>query len=198
MTRIRSLARPFLGSVLLVLMLAVTGCGDLGSRPADEATKAGSEGAAPSTFSSGLTDDVSGYYMPTAEYRAGNWVLRSIFIGQAAEFESWEAGRRSATFAPIMLEFEDVTSPLVANEIGQGRSGQIRVLPLGYTLSADAVMFEGLDPALGRIALVAELDLDALATSRRNLGTGGTVLVGSLAIGERSFEAVGFRWWAGD
>lgn len=198
MTSIRLFDRLLCGVVLLSAVAAVTGCEDRSSRPVERATETGPGSAAPVQFRFELTDDVSGYYMPVADYRVGNWVLRSIFIGQVADFADWEAGRRSATFAPVMLEFEDVTSPVMTSESGEGHAGQIRVLPSRYMISEDAVIFEGQDQVLGRITLAARLDLDGLATSRRNLGSDEPVLEGRLGLDGRNIETAGFRWWAGD
>lgn len=198
MTPSRFLARTVCISVLLAVTIGVAGCGDRASGPSDRAGQGEAKEAETARFSYALREDVSGYYMPIEAYRSGNWVLRNIFIGQAADFASWQAGSRTPSFAPIMLEFEDVTSPMVASEIGEVRSGQIRILPSGYTISEDVVMFEGQDQTLGRITLSARLDLDELATSRRNLGDDGAVLEGRLATGTRSSEGVRFRWWAGD
>jgi len=198
MTGIASLRRGLCFGALLAGILAAAACGERRSQPVEGAAGAGTQSAEPTRFRYELLDDVSGYYMPIAEYRAGDWVLRNIFMGQPTDFTSWGSGTRSVIFAPIMLEFEDVTSPMVATEIGETRERQTRILPLRYAINAEAVTFEGQDPVLGRVTLSARLDQDALATSRRNLGDDGAVLVGRLRVGERNFESVGFRWWAGD
>jgi len=42
------------------------------------------------------------------------------------------------------------------------------------------------------------IDQGALATARRNLGDRGVVLTGTLKVGNRTFNKVSMRWWAGD
>jgi len=154
--------------------------------------------AAAPAFSHAMTSDLSGYYMPATDVRSGDWSLDHVFIGQAAEFQAWEAGERSGTFAPVMLQFEDVTSPVVATEIGEARSITARVLPTTYTVTEDRVRFAGHSPELGAVHLVGVLDPDALATARRNLGEEGVVLIGTLKVGDAPARAVRLRWWGGD
>jgi hypothetical protein len=97
-----------------------------------------------------------------------------------------------------MLQFEDVTSPVVATEIGEARSITARVLPTTYTVTEDRVRFAGHSPELGAVHLVGVLDPDALATARRNLGEEGVVLIGTLKVGDAPARAVRLRWWGGD
>jgi hypothetical protein len=149
-------------------------------------------------FSYAATSDLSGYYVPADEVRVGNWRLDHVFVGQTAQFRSWSAGERPATFAPVMLQFEDVTSPMVATEIGEARSVTARVLPTRYAVSDDRVSFEGVTPGLGRVSFDGRLDPGALATARRNLGDEGVVLTGSLTVGGQTVRNVRLRWWMGD
>ncbi|GAA0634076.1 hypothetical protein [Brevundimonas lenta] len=142
--------------------------------------------------------DLSGYYMPLDPVRVGNWSLDHLFIGQAAEFQSWQGGERSATFGPVMLQFDDVNSPMVRTEIGEAHSITARVLPTSYTVNDAQVRFEGRSPELGRVIFDGRLDQGALATSRRNLGDEGVVLTGSLKVGDAPAQAVRLRWWMGD
>lgn len=175
----------------LVVLLAVAGC--------DRPTKTG---AAPATstpgFSHGMNSDLSGYYMPLGEVRVGKWSLDHVFIGQIADFRAWEAGTRAETFAPVMLQFDDVTSPMVATEIGEARSITARVLPTAYSVTDAAIRFEGRSPELGVISFEGVLDPGALATSRRNLGNEGVVVTGTLTIGNTPARNVQLRWWGGD
>jgi hypothetical protein len=149
-------------------------------------------------FSYAATSDLSGYYLPASEARVGNWRLDHVFVGQAAEFRSWTGSERTATFAPVMLQFEDVTSPMVATEIGETRSVTARVLPTRYAVSDDRISFEGTSPELGRVAFDGRLDPGALATARRNLGEEGAVLTGDLTAGGQTVRNVRLRWWMGD
>lgn len=149
-------------------------------------------------FSYASTDDLSGYYMPASEVRIGKWSLDHVFVGQAAEFRSWAGGDRGATFAPVMLQFDDATSPMVQTELGEARSVTARVLPTRYAVSDDRVRFEGTSPELGRVSFDGRLDPGALATSRRNLGDGSVVLTGTLTAGGQTVRDVRLRWWMGD
>jgi len=160
----------------------------------------GSRNAAPPApaFTNTASGDVSGYYLPMDEARVGRWSFDHVFVGQAAEFESWKAGQRTGTFAPVMLQFDDTTSPMVSTEIGEARSVTARVLPTRYSVNDAEITFEGRSPELGVVQFSGRLDQGALATSRRNLGDEGAVLSGSLKVGDAPAQAVRLRWWMGD
>lgn len=177
-------------------MAALSACDDVRPRSGGGTEPAAAPAAA--AFRSDLSGDISGYYMPASEVRAGDWLLRNAFVGQAADFASWEAGTRQGVFAPVMFEFEDVTSPMTKTELGEVRSGQIRVLPSRYAVNDGRVSFEGRADGVGVVRFEGRLDGDALATARRNLGDESPVLVGTLTVGGRRFDGVRFRWWAGD
>lgn len=176
-------------------LVGLAGCDDFRPR-----SGGGEPSAAPSAaaFRSDLSGDISGYYMPSAELKAGNWLLRNAFIGQEADFASWEGGARRGVFAPVMFEFEDETSPMTKTELGEVRSGQVRVLPSRYEVTDGLVIFEGRADGVGEVSFRGRLDGDALATARRNLGDESPVLTGTLKVGGRTFDGVRFRWWAGD
>ncbi len=175
----------------LTAVLALASC-DRPSRPGEAPS------AAAPAFSHAMTSDLSGYYMPTSEARIGQWSLDHVFVGQAAEFQAWEAGTRSATFGPVMLQFDDVTSPLVATEIGEVRSVTARVLPTAYAVTDARISFEGRSAELGAVRFEGAFDPGALATSRRNLGDEGVVVTGRLTVGEGPPRTVQLRWWMGD
>lgn len=184
----------FVLTLTFVGALALAGC----DRPEDAAPAA--EPAAPTAtaFSHALTVDASGFYMPVSEVSFGKWMLRDISVAEARDFAAWEAGNRSSTFAPIMIEFEDTTSPMVQTEMGESRSGQARVLPTSYSVTDTAVSFIGTSPELGQVKFEGVLNPDALATSRRNLGDEGAVLTGSLTANGVTVSMVSLRWWMGD
>lgn len=150
------------------------------------------------TYANDLETDVSGYYRPSTEAMSGNWRFDHLFLGQEADFEAWEAGRREGRFAPVMLEFVDESSPLVATEMGEVRSGRLRVLPHVYVIEDGLVRFVGVSDELGVVTLEVKINFDALATARRNLGHEGAVMNGTLTMGQDTPRAVGLRWWAGD
>ncbi|MGV8929783.1 MAG: hypothetical protein ACOH1E_08515 [Brevundimonas sp.] len=175
----------------VLLLLAVTSC----DRPAD------TEGAASApvpAFSHGMSADLSGYYMPAGDVRVGKWSFDHVFVGQAAEFEAWEAGDRTGTFAPVMFQFDDATSPMVQTEIGETHSITARVLPTRYSVTDTRIRFEGRSTELGPVNFEGVLDPGALATARRNLGDEGVVLTGTLKVGDAPARTVQLRWWGGD
>lgn len=149
-------------------------------------------------FAHAMTSDLSGYYLPTGEVSAGKWRLQHLFVGQSTDFQAWEGGARSSTFAPVMLEFEDTTSPMVETELGEARSVTARVLPTSYAVSDTAVSFSAQSPELGRVTFEGRLDPGALATARRNLGGDGVVMTGRLRVGDQTVDGVRMTWWMGD
>jgi hypothetical protein len=153
---------------------------------------------AATAFSHSMSSDLSGYYMPASEVRIGKWSFDHVFVGQAQEFQAWEGGSRSGTFGPVMLQFDDVTSPMVQTEIGEARSITARVLPTAYSVTDTRVRFAGHSAELGAVHFVGVLDPEALATSRRNLGEEGVVLIGTLKVGDAPAEGIRLRWWGGD
>lgn len=169
--------------------LAVASC-DMTSTPADA--------PAPAAFSHATTTDISGYYMPAEPVRVGQWSLDHLFVGQASEFASWEGGSRGDTFGPVMIQFDDASSPMVATELGEAHSVTARVLPTRYEVTDTSLAFEGRSAELGQVNFDGRLDPEALATSRRNLGGDGVVMTGTLTAGGRTVRDVRLRWWMGD
>ena len=176
---------------LAVLLLGLAACDGGTDRASAPATPAES-------FAYNAAGDISGYYMPMDETRFGQWSFEHLFVGQSAEFGTWEGGERSPTFAPVMLVFDDVTSPMVQTELGEARSVSVRVLPTVYAVDDVRVRFEGRAAELGRVIFDGRMDQGALATSRRNLGDEGVVMTGSLKVGDAAPRAVRLRWWMGD
>ena len=150
------------------------------------------------TFVHAVEADVSGYYLPVSELAVGSLRLDHIFLGQTFEFEAWEKGETSQTFAPVMLQFDDVSSPMVPTELGEAHSVSVRVLPTTYSVTDGAIRFTGTSDELGAVSLDVQLDQEALATARRNLGDEGAVLTGTLIAGGQTFNNVRFRWYGGD
>jgi hypothetical protein len=97
-----------------------------------------------------------------------------------------------------MLQFEDVTSPMIQTELGEARSVTVRVLPMTYSVSDSAVAFAGQSAELGRVTFEGRLDPEALATAKRNLGGDGVVMTGRLRVGGQTIEGVRMTWWMGD
>jgi|GEM_PF-169500 len=180
----------------LALVLAAAAC----NRPEQPADAPADAPAAPAAnaFSYASTADLSGFYLPPEEVRIGKWSFDHIFVGQAAEFQAWKGAETETTFAPVMIEFSDATSPMVESEMGESRSIKARVLPTRYAVSDDKIEFEGTAPELGAVRFEGRIDQGALATSRRNLGDDGTVVTGTLTAAGQTLRDVKLRWWMGD
>ena len=138
-------------------------------------------------FKHDLPEDVSGYYIPTTAVQVGDWRLHHLFLGQVPDFMTWRDGQRTAGFAPIMMEFE-----------AGDKTRRTRLIPTAYDVTEDRVRFEATSRELGVVSFEGRLDQDALAKARRNLGDQGVVLKGTLKVGDRTFDGVSMRWWAGD
>jgi len=138
-------------------------------------------------FKHDLPEDVSGYYIPTTAVQVGDWRLHHLFLGQVPDFMAWRDGQRTAGFAPIMMEFE-----------AGDKMRRTRLIPTAYDVTEDRVRFEATSRELGAVSFEGRLDQDALAKARRNLGDQGVVLKGTLKVGDRTFDGVSMRWWAGD
>lgn len=190
------------GAVTLFALVVLAGCEDRPAAPEAPASPVAPQPPRPpqtdAAFVHTVRDDASGYYLPTSEVQVGTYRLDHIFLGQGMEFEAWAGGERSGTFAPVMLQFDDVSSPMVATEIGEAHSITVRVLPTAYAVTDDRVRFVGQSNELGGVSADLRLDLEALATARRNLGSDAVVLTGTVTIGDRRFDDVAMRWWMGD
>lgn len=144
-----------------------------------------------------LSGDVSGYFIPLWPIAVGDWRLHHLFLGQPADFTAWEGGDKSGPFAPVMIEFENTAGTPVQSELGESLP-RSRVLPSTYQVTDGRVRFSGRSADLGEVSFDGRLDQDALATARRNLGDEGRVVSGTLKVGDRTFDGVQMRWWAGD
>ncbi len=177
--------------------LAATAC----ERPAEDAHRPeqGAETAL-AGFRHEQSVDLSGYYLPMTAIQAGNWRLHHIAMSDTAGFSAWEGGERPETYGPVMLQFDDVSSPTGTNELGgEYHTVTARVLPEAYEVTDERVRFRGQAPGVGQVSFEGALDADALETAQRNLGgSEAPVLTGTLTVGGRVFEGQRFRWWMGD
>lgn len=139
-----------------------------------------------------------GYYFAKAPIQFGNFKLRGLHLGAPEDFANYEKGQRiSPNYAPIMLEFDDVSSPLRENELGQAyHEVSRRVLPKGYKVTAEQVSFYGQDDVLGEVSFDGQIDAKALERVHAG-GAEETVLTGALsAMGQKLNRA--FVWFGGD
>lgn len=198
--------------VSAALGLLVSACGETGSdSAAPPETSAASVAettpvvapAALEGFTHVAGEDLFGYYLPTQPVQIGDYRLDTIHIGGEMEFAAWERGERTETYAPVMLEFSDVTSPLMRNELGQDYHAKtFRVLPSAYRLGEGDFRFLGRHPEIGDVQIDGTLDLAQLALERSSGGLSqaeaAAVLQTSAQIGPEAFRSLSFVWFGGD
>lgn len=181
-------------TIILMTASALTlgGC-DLPTAPAapgkaEPAVEASATASPRGPFSHAQTEDLSGYYqVGEAQVGPGDFSLMHLFVGQAQEFRDWEEGKRTATFAPVMLEF------LVPGETTE------RVLPTSYSVSDGRVRMAGINSNGERVTFDGQLNAGALATARRNLGGGeAPALTAVVVIGDQTYSGVKLGWYGGD
>jgi hypothetical protein len=155
---------------------------------------------APVTFSHDPALDSLGFYFTDTDVQSGNLKLESLSIGQAGDFADWEAGKRPATYAPIFMTFDDVTSPTAENELGQTyHTVSVRVMPTAYRVDDREVSFHGVDPRLGQVTFTGAFDVEALKAAKA-AGPGQTrrVLKGGLQVGDQQFRNISFMYFGGE
>ncbi|MDB5468617.1 MAG: hypothetical protein JWR84_177 [Caulobacter sp.] len=143
--------------------------------------------------------DNAGYYMPTHDIRIGAWQLKTIGVGAISDFAAWEQGDRTSTFGPILLEFDDTTSPLTTNEMGaEGHETSVRVLPTGYSTDGRTMRFAGVDPKLGPVTFEGAFDPAAMAEAKAQGASEAAVLTGVLQVGQTRIDNARFTFFAGE
>jgi len=143
--------------------------------------------------------DASGYYLSPTNFRVGTYAFSHLAIGAPSDFQTWEKGDRASTFGPILIAFDDTTSPMVPNEMGgEGHAVSVRVLPDAYSFDAGKLTFRGHDPKLGEVLFIGAFDQAALAQARAEGSTQGTVLSGDLKVGAAPARKVTFTYFVGD
>ena len=63
-------------------------------------------------FVSDKSKDYFGYFLPASPIAAGKWSLRNLFVAPPADLKTFEAGKSDKAFGGVMIEFEDLTSPV--------------------------------------------------------------------------------------
>ncbi len=143
--------------------------------------------------------DASGYYLSQASVQVGNYRFTHLAIGAPSDFQTWETGDHSSTFGPILMQFDDVSSPKAPNELGgEGHTVQVRVLPDAYSFDAGRLTFRGKDAKLGEVVFVGAFDQAALAQARNDGSSQSAVLSGDLKVGAQPARKVSFTYWVGD
>jgi len=142
--------------------------------------------------------DPQGYYQPAAPVSSGGLELRRIGMGAPSDFAAWESGDRAAVFGPILMQFEDRSSPIVHDEMGEHRAVTLRVLPAAYEVDASKVRFTGADGRLGQVVFEGQFMPGAVANIKQGGAADAVVLVGDLRIGQAVFPNTAFTYVAGD
>lgn len=158
---------------------------------------------APSTpvagFNHSGTLDATGYYLPRNEIRFGAFRLNHLGVGAASDFDQWEQGDRSSVFGPLLLQFDDTSSPLQTNEMGgEAHAINVRVLPSAYSVAGRSLRFAGQDERLGKVTFDGVFETAALAQARTEGSGAQVVLTGTLVIGSTRFSNASFTFFAGD
>ena len=195
-------------AALLATVLLLSACNRQEAKPAAPPTPppppppAATPPPPPETQISGLSHapgmNLFGYYLSKAPVQFGNHRLRNIHLGATEEFDSYEKGQRiSAAYAPLMLEFDDITSPKRENELGQPYyEVSRRVLPSAYRVTEQTVSFRGRDAVLGDVTFEGQFDAKALERVRGG-GADEPVLSGVIvAMGQSVSRS--FTWFGGD
>ena len=180
-------------TLVLAAAMVLAGCDPLTTTVGAGKADGGSGTATPAPragggFAHSQTEDLSGYYeVGQADVGPAGFRLMRLFVGQAQAFADWEEGKRSATFAPVMLEF-----------LGPGGTTE-RVLPETYSVSDDRIRMAARTASGERISLDAQMNTGALATARRTLGGGEeAALTAVVVIGDRTWSGVKLGWSGGD
>lgn len=192
-----------------VLAVTAAGCNRKPAAPAEKAVVEAAPIPAPATAEPALQVaegfrhqaglDASGYYLSPTPFQIGDYRFAHMAIGAPSDFQTWEKGDHSSTFGPILIQFDDLTSPLVPNELGgEGHSVTLRVLPDAYSFDAGKLTFRGKDAKLGEVLFVGTFDQAALARAQADGSSQSTVLSGDLKIGDQPVRKVAFTYWVGD
>lgn len=153
----------------------------------------------PAGFRHEAAFDASGYYMTPQPVQIGNYRLTHLGIGAPSDFQQWEKGERASVFGPILVQFDDVTSPTQSNEMGgEAHTVSVRVLPQAYSLSAGKVTFRGADPKLGEVLFSGNFDPAALTQARNDGSSQSPVLRGLLKVGDAPTRPVAMVYFVGD
>lgn len=154
-----------------------------------------------SGFSHVKGEDLFGYYLPSQEVKVGAYTLQNLSILPEEDFVKWEAGERTATFSPVMLDFADESSQQGENELGQPNyTRTIRVLARAYKVGGGDFRFVGVDPVLGDIEIDGTFDMTKLKAIQAQgpNGSDDPVLMTGTRIGAQVFKTLSFSWFGGD
>ena len=191
-------------SAVLMLAAAIGGCQRRSDKVETPRTVVSAPAApaieAPTGFHHEAGFAATGYYMPARTIRVGAYQLSNITLGAPSDFAEWEGGRRSAEFGPVMVQFDDMSSPMQPNEMGgEAHSVNVRVLPSAYSVDSHTLAFAGEAAGVGPVVLQVRFDQEALHHALDGGDPATTpVAHGVLTVAGRRFENVSFTYFAGD
>jgi hypothetical protein len=143
--------------------------------------------------------DASGFYLTPQPVQIGAYRLTHLGIGAPSDFQQWEKGERASVFGPILLQFDDVSSPVRTNEMGgEAHAVNVRILPQAYSLTTGKVTFRGADPKLGEVLFSGQFDAAALAQARNEGSSQAPVLRGLLKVGDAPARPVAMVYFVGE
>lgn len=143
--------------------------------------------------------DASGFYLASQPVQIGDYRLTHLGVGAPSDFQQWEKGERASVFGPILLQFDDVSSPVQTNEMGgAAHTVSVRVLPQAYSLTPGKLTFRGADPRLGEVLFSGQFDPSALAQARNEGSSQGPVLRGLLKVGDAPARPVAMVYFVGE
>ena len=150
-------------------------------------------------FSSDKSRNLFGYYMPQGSPRFGKFVLRTITLGEPSDFTKYETGKNDIKqYAPVMIEFDDVTSQKKQGEMGEYYANAPRVLPSAYRLAGDTLSFAGSEKQVGHVTFTGKLDRAKVKAAQGGGSLEAVVLAGDLTVGSKTMKHVTFTWFGGD
>ncbi|HET9160934.1 MAG TPA: hypothetical protein VFN88_09995 [Caulobacteraceae bacterium] len=142
--------------------------------------------------------DAQGFYKPAQPVGSGDLKLTGVAVGAPSDFEAFESGRREEVFGPIVMQFEDIGSPLEDAENGQRHAVRVEIKPNAYRLAPGEFAFRGQDAKLGEVAFDGAFDTPALAQAKAGQAEGKPVLSGTLTVGQQKIAGVSFAYQSGD
>lgn len=146
--------------------------------------------------------DLSGYYFTETLVQTGHWKLMDFSIRDQAAFATWEAGHMTDPGGPIFLTFQDITSPIAENELGQTyHKVSFRLEPVAYRIDGKTLLFRANDTRLGDVVLELTPDMTAYKTARATGPNGDApqrVFTGSLQVGAERIRNLSFFYHPGE
>lgn len=143
--------------------------------------------------------ELAGYYLPNSDIGIGPVMLDHIAIGMAFEFAQYLDGADDA-FPPLVVMFEDRSSPSGENELGGTYYEVAHYFEPSHFVVTDATLaFWGRHDVLGQVTFEGVFDTAQVAHMQAgDPHLAETALTGTMTISDQTFENVTFQGWLGD